>query len=76
MGGRKKDSAGDRRLAKSKMMAAAAADDVAARRARIGMVELLYWHCRYDVFASIRSRCCLRCGLMGWRDGFLAGSHT
>ena len=57
MGGRKKDCAGDRRKANSKMTAAAAAaDDVAARlrfsRARmICMVELLCWHfdgVRYD----------------------------
>ena len=47
MGGRKKDCAVDRRLAKSKMIAAAAADDAAAlrllfSREMIGMVELLY----------------------------------
>ena len=62
MGGRKKDCAGDRRLAKSNMMAATTADDVAAllhfSRLRICMVELLYlWHLQ---MYSVRVVCRLR----------------
>ena len=74
-GGRKKDCAGDRRLAKSKM-AAVTADDAAARlrfsRVRIGMVELLCWH--FDEHAFTSSSGCVDGFEIGWIS--VAGNHT